>query len=311
MAYMDALRQYISSDAYDRLLKANLSYVDIIRNGEIYLSQVTELTLNDSKQLISEALKLCFKTTFQPTINVPEWRRLTTCCDSIDRITRGGIPVNRLVEVAGASGVGKTQFCLQLALTVQLPVTAGGLSKGAVYICTEDIFPSKRFLQLSNAFGSKYPHFDVTFMDNVFLEHISDYEQLRRCCTVRLPKLLQQKKIGLIVIDSIAGIFRSENVNVNYATRSQQFYTITSTLVKLSMDYGIAIVNTNQVIDNTETGKMEPCLGLAWSNLVTCRFWLCRFSGNIRSFEVVFAPDLPNSDCKFAITEAGLIGANV
>lgn len=48
----------------------------------------------------------------------------------IDSITRGGLPVNGITEIYGESGVGKTQFCLQLCLMVQLPKNVGGLEKG-------------------------------------------------------------------------------------------------------------------------------------------------------------------------------------
>ena len=43
-----------------------------------------------------------------------------------------------LTEVAGTSAAGKTQFCLQLCLTVQLPRKHGGLEGGecsVVSIC--------------------------------------------------------------------------------------------------------------------------------------------------------------------------------
>ena len=35
-----------------------------------------------------------------------------------------------VTELAGVSSAGKTQFCLQLALTVQLPFSRGGLEGG-------------------------------------------------------------------------------------------------------------------------------------------------------------------------------------
>ncbi|KAF5307793.1 hypothetical protein FQR65_LT06665 [Abscondita terminalis] len=306
--YYGCFEKIHSFQSYDKLLEANLTYLDILTRGEIYLSEVTELTVEESKHLIAQAVKQCLKTTLQPLTNVQDWIRFTTGCKGIDQIIRGGIPVNGLTEIVGPSGVGKTQFCLQLAITVQLPVTSGGMHKGALYICTEDLFPSKRLQQLSNAYTNKYR--EHNFMDNIFVEHISDYEQLRRCCTIRLPKLLKTHKIGLIVIDSIAAVFRSENVNVNYATRSQQFCIITSTLTNICNNYGVSVVTTNQVIDNLETGKSEPSLGLAWSNLVTCRFWINRFSGSVRVFEIMFAPDLPNRNCKFVIEEAGLVEWN-
>lgn len=59
--------------------------------------------------------------------------------------------------------------------------------------------------------------------------------------------------------------------------------------------------------DNTETNTTEPCLGLAWGNNITYRFNITRFlKHQIREFEVVFAPDLPNKTAQFTITKEGL-----
>ena len=57
-------------------------------------------------------------------------RKIGTGCESIDEILHGGVPVNGIVELFGKSGVGKTQFCIQLSLMVQLPERFGGLNKG-------------------------------------------------------------------------------------------------------------------------------------------------------------------------------------
>ncbi|KYN00846.1 DNA repair protein XRCC3 [Cyphomyrmex costatus] len=75
-------------------------------------------------------------------------RILTTGCSKLDAKLGGGIPCRGITQLYGAAGTGKTQLALQLCLTVQLPITAGGLGAGAIYICTESAFPSKRLQQL-------------------------------------------------------------------------------------------------------------------------------------------------------------------
>ena len=56
--------------------------------------------------------------------------RLTTGCHVIDSHLCGGLLVQGITEIAGISAAGKTQLCLQLCLTVQLPLDAGGLAGG-------------------------------------------------------------------------------------------------------------------------------------------------------------------------------------
>ena len=52
---------------------------------------------------------------------------LSMGCTVLDTWLGGGLLTSRLTEIAGVSSAGKTQICLQLALTVQLPRDKGGL----------------------------------------------------------------------------------------------------------------------------------------------------------------------------------------
>lgn len=135
--------------------------------------------------------------TFLPVFQLSDWKRFTTGCLSIDHITNGGIPTIGITEIYGKSGVGKTQFCLQLSITVQFPLSSNGLSRGkinltidvtckeylflrlgAIYICTEDRFPAKRLQQMVENVVIKYKDLQldkVNFQDNIFVEHIADY----------------------------------------------------------------------------------------------------------------------------------------
>ena len=59
--------------------------------------------------------------------------RLSLGCGVLDADLRGGLLVPGLTEIAGASAVGKTQLCLQLCLTAQLPRALGGLDAGVLH----------------------------------------------------------------------------------------------------------------------------------------------------------------------------------
>lgn len=101
-----------------------------------------------------------------------KWQHITFGCRALDGITRNGLPIRGITEIVGESGSGKSQICLQMSLNVQLPMAMGGLQKSAVYICTEDAFPSKRLLQMTRFYSQKYQRND--WMDNIFIEHIPD-----------------------------------------------------------------------------------------------------------------------------------------
>lgn len=64
----------------------------------------------------------------------------------------------------------------------------------------------------------------------------------------KLPQLLLREIIGLIIIDSIAGLFRSENYVGNYKARGKQIIEIASSLQQLCDRHKIGIVCLNQVL---------------------------------------------------------------
>lgn len=167
--------------------------------------------------------------------------QLTFGCRSLDRIMRNGLNTG-ITEISGESGVGKSQICLQLSLMVQLPVGRGGLGKAAVFICTEDAFPSKRLFQLADVFTKR--NGESNYLDNIFIEHMHDSEDLLKCVLSRLPNLMRQKSIGLIVIDSVAGVFRLSNA----IDRASDMRKLAHGLKTTSTEHGCAVVCVNQVI---------------------------------------------------------------
>ncbi|XP_018561322.1 DNA repair protein XRCC3 [Anoplophora glabripennis] len=305
---MEELKTIINYDVYHKLIEGKVDSIFVILNKSVNeLHDLTRLSIELLETIKKEANNIALKQTFCTAEQVPPWDRISTGCSNIDSVLHGGIPINGITEIYGCSGVGKTQFCLQLVLMVQLPKSVGGKEKEAVYICTEDVFPSKRFHQLANTFKNKYNLNHYDFGDKVHLEHAADFEQLRRCLCVRLPQLLNLKNVGLIIVDSIAGVFRSENNDICYSSRGQDIGIIGSALHHICYKYKVGIVCINQVAENFATEKTEPCLGLAWSNNVTCRFCITRNNNSrIRDFEVIFAPDLPNTRCNFVVNENGL-----
>lgn len=85
-------------------------------------------------------------------------QRLSLGDQIIDHQLEGGFPPRCLIEIFGKAGSGKTHLALQSCLTVQLPVSEGGLGGGAFYIDTESasIAISNRLHQIAIPFAQKY-----------------------------------------------------------------------------------------------------------------------------------------------------------
>lgn len=65
-------------------------------------------------------------------------KRIATFSRDLDMLLGGGVPIGSLFEICGAPGVGKTQLCMQLAVSVQLPAAFGGLGGQSLYIDCEE-----------------------------------------------------------------------------------------------------------------------------------------------------------------------------
>lgn len=127
-----------------------------------------------------------------------------------------------------------------------------------VFLCTEDPFPSKRLDQLATAFRLKH-NTDFKFEDHIYIKHLTDTVQLHKCLVTELPYFLSTKSAGLIIVDSIAGIYRSDNKNVDYVQRSREFLNICKALNRLQDCYNCAILIVNQV-GSAYTGPLGTTL---------------------------------------------------
>ncbi|XP_018330650.1 DNA repair protein XRCC3-like isoform X3 [Agrilus planipennis] len=246
---MNDILKKIPSNIARAINEENQVYLQqLVKRSVRDLQQIARLDVNEANQLLLYISKIVLAKSIIPVSEVKASGTITTGCSSIDTVLKGGISLNGITEIYGESGVGKSQICLQLCLTVQTIINSDIQQKGAVYICTEDVFPSQRLHQLAKLLPLRITNFgtQLKLEDNVFIAHVADFKQLNICLDAKLPRLLKNRAIGLIIIDSIAGAFRSENENINYSERSLEFLTVASKLNKLGQKYEAAIVCINQ-----------------------------------------------------------------
>ncbi|KAM5125494.1 DNA repair protein XRCC3 isoform 1-T2 [Mantella aurantiaca] len=246
------------------VIKANIkSAKDLLDLSIGDLQKVTRLSITDiydlqkaastalQKHPAITALQLYTEKTRFPCQHL----KLSLGCGVLNSLLRGGLPVVGITELAGESSAGKTQIALQLCLSVQYPETYGGLGAGAVYICTEDAFPNKRLQQMiksQHRLRTDVPA-DVVrrirFGDNIFIEHAADIDMLTECISKKLPILLLRGQVRLIVIDSIAALFRCEFAAKDAIVKAKHLQTIGAKLHHLSRDFTTPIFCINQVTD--------------------------------------------------------------
>jgi RecA/RadA recombinase len=193
--------------------------------------------------------------------------RLTSGCDVIDRVLRGGFPCGELSEVAGEASCGKTQICLQLLLAAQLPRRLGGLEGSAIYISTEGQLPRQRLQQIAMERPSFREHFQFADpLAHLFVKQVHTADELGFLLR-QLPQLVEKqlratpqtaaggqsaRPIRLVVIDSLAAPYRSESgIGGESNRRTLELLAHGARLKKLANAGGcensLAVVVTNQV----------------------------------------------------------------
>ncbi|XP_023649053.1 DNA repair protein XRCC3 isoform X3 [Paramormyrops kingsleyae] len=206
---------------------------------------------------------------------------------------------------------------------------------GAVYICTEDTFPIKRLRQLITQQPRLRPELPtdllhgLCFSDNIYIEHAADLGVLQTCLSQRVPILLARGLARLVVLDSVAALFRCEFTAEESSERARHLVALASTLQRLSHSFNAPVLCINQVTDVVEhcdasqfrCGLVEspvlPALGMAWANQLLVRLMMRRLGGVPsleaaigvpRRLEVVYAPHLPRASCLCHIGEEGVRG---
>ena len=232
--------------------------------------------------------------------------KLTTGSHNFDELLRGGIEPGALTELYGEYRTGKTQLAHQLCVNVQLPYEKFGLDGNALYIDSEGTFRPERIIQMASALDLDY---------NEVLKNITigrAYNSDHQILLIRdSSRIIEEKNIKLIIVDSLIGHFRSEYIGRGtLATRQQILNTHIHDLLRLTEVYDeLAVVFTNQVSSRPDVFYGNPTThtgGHIVAHGATIRIFLRKGKGEQRVAKVVDAPNIPESDTVFAITEDGI-----
>ncbi|XP_072486218.1 DNA repair protein XRCC3 isoform X3 [Notamacropus eugenii] len=226
-----------------------------------------------------------------------------------------------------------------LLKTISLALRSNCVLTGVIYICTEDVFPDKRLQQLialQHQLRTDVPDEiikKIKFGNSIFIEHAADIDTLFECITKRAPILLSRGMVRLIIIDSIAALFRCEFGIQHSITKAKYLQTLGAKLHQLSSEFQSPVLCINQITDTVdERGlagtsldvleRVSPALGITWSNQLLMRLMVsrpyCEFSRDtdasatgtvVRTLSVMFAPHLPQSHCHYTVNAEGVKGA--
>jgi DNA repair protein RadB len=187
--------------------------------------------------------------------NIKKMERIPCGCKCVDELLGGGFESGIVTQLYGASGTGKTNICIQLAIET---VKSG---KKVIFIDTEG-FSAERFRQIAGDDAKK-------IAGEIIIYEPASLDQ-QYSAIVDLEKIINEK-IGLIILDSAAlfyrlGLTTDDSNEENVALRRELVNQI-GLLHGIARKYGVAVVITNQVYKDVTSGELLPIGGNALEHL--------------------------------------------
>jgi len=252
-----------------------------------------------------EMLQIKFQTAEELLKRRKEIKRLTTGSKNFDEILGGGVESRAILELIGEFGVGKTQVCLTLCITVQLPFKSGGLEGRVLYLDAEGTFRPERIVEISRNHGLE----PDDILKNIIVARAfnSDHQIL---IAEKADELVRNENIKLIIVDSIISHFRAEYIGRGtLADRQQKLNRHLHRLLRTAEIHNIPVVVTNQVVASPAMffgPSNKPAGGHIIAHLSTNRVFLRKSKKTRRIAKVIDSSYLPEAECVFIISDKGI-----
>ncbi|MDD5615406.1 MAG: DNA repair and recombination protein RadB [Candidatus Methanoperedens sp.] len=228
--------------------------------------------------------------------NIQKQERITCECKCIDDLLGGGFERGIVTQIYGASGTGKTNICIQLA------VAAVRNGKKVIFIDTEG-FSAERFRQIAGEDAKKVA-------GEIIIYEPASLDQ-QYSAVLELEKIMNEK-IGLIILDSAAlfyrlGLSMDDSNEENMALRRELVNQI-GLLHGIARKYVIAVVITNQVYKDVSTGELCPIGGNALEHLSKTIILLEKTGPSKRKATLrKHRSKCEGTNCDFLLTDKGAI----
>lgn len=273
---------------------------------------ILDLVLGESKQKAKTPISA-----YDLLIDEQSTSCIVTFCEKIDTMLGGGVPLSKITEICGVPGVGKTQFCMQLAVDVQMPEEFGGMNGEAIYIDTEGSFIVDRILDITKATidhcktvtddEDTFKQFTVDYvLSRIHYFRCQDYIELLAIVQL-LPEFVHQhSNVKLIIVDSVAYPFKHDFEDLYHRTRI--LTKMAQNLRRIATENKLAVVLTNQMTTKLRYGKdsqLIPALGETWAYSSTIRMIL-KWEGNVRMAWLYKSPITKTTTVPYQITMGGI-----
>merc|ERR1711959_270324 len=180
-----------------------------------------------------------------------------------------------------------------------------------MYIDTEGTFRPQRLVAIAERYGVAAE----MVLENVVYARAHNSEQqkelLKQACS-----LMSEDRFSLLVVDSATALYRTDYMGRGeLSERQMQLAQFLRPLTRMSAEFGIAVVLTNQVVANPDgmsfaKDATKPIGGNIIAHASTTRLRLRKGRGENHIMTVYDSPSLPENDAQFALSNAGVCDAS-
>ena len=277
------------------------------------LAKIAEIGEGQAAKIINSVRQM-LSIGFEPADKILERKtkalKITTSSKNLDNLLGGGIETQAITEAYGQFASGKSQLGFQLAVNVQLPPERGGLGKNCLFIDSENTFSPQRIISIAKALKLDTDK----ALKNIYVARAYNSEHqiflIDKC-----SEIIEEKNIGLIVIDSLTSHFRADFVGRGeLAERQQKLNRHLHQLQRLSDAHNLAVYVTNQVMARPDVlfgDPTAPVGGHILAHQATYRLYFRKGREDTKIGKLIDAANLPPGETVFRICEDGIRDAEV
>lgn len=285
----------VSADLEEVAQKCGLSYKALVALRRVLLAQFSAFPFNGAD--LYEELKTSTAI-------------LSTGIGSLDKLLDAGLYTGEVTEIVGAPGSGKTQVCLCVAAHV-----AHGLQQNVLYIDSNGGLTASRILQLLQARtpdeeeqAGALQRIQVVRAFDIF-QMLDVLQDLRGAVSQQVSSSSGTLKV--VIVDSVAAVV-APLLGGQQREGLALMMQLARELKTLARDLSVAVLVTNHMTRDRDSGQLKPALGRSWSFVPSTRLLLdnTQGSGSLGSRRVACltkSPRLPTG-CQETV-DLGSLGA--
>lgn len=254
---------FISSDVESLAQKTSIPAKDLSSIQSIVIAQLAAFPLNGKDSY--DGLMTRFSI-------------LSTGCKNLDELLDGGLYTGDVTEIVGAAGTGKSQICMNIALSTSMEA-----KKYVIYIDTGGSFCGERIKQLLEGCKASLDDEEIhKILSRISVIQAFDiFSMLEALESVRQRLVSETEdektlQLRLVIVDCLAAV-------VSPVLGGQQIHghslmvNLSRILKSLAVEHSLAVVITNNVVADSSWSSpfsTKPALGPTWGHVPSTRVFI-------------------------------------